>query len=256
MRFDNLTREKMWARQQIAAPDVDYAVWERGKQRLSRMPELNPACTFVVDVYRGRYAYASPGFADLFGYDRHKIATLENQGDYLESRIHPDDLSQLHRLQVELGQFIYTLPAGRRNDYCNIYSFRMRNAKQQYVRVTSRHRVLEQDRNGKAWLIIGQTDMAPDQREQGPVHCTVMNHRNGELFSPASLTASAVCLTQRETEVLQLIRNGFLSKEIAGKLCISIHTVNIHRQNLLRKLGAQNAMEAVSRGIETGVLTR
>lgn len=29
MGFDNLTRERMWARQQIPAADVDYAVWER-----------------------------------------------------------------------------------------------------------------------------------------------------------------------------------------------------------------------------------
>lgn len=213
-----------------------------------------PHLSFVVDVYQCRYAFASSGFADLFGYDPHKLATLEHRGDYLESRIHPDDLVQLHALQVELGKFIYGLPPGQRNGYCNIYSFRMRNAKQQYVRVTSRHQVLEQDRNGKAWLIIGKMDIAPNQQEHGPVHCTVMHLKSGELFSPARLTAPSICLTQRETEILQLIRNGFLSKEIAGKLCISIHTVNIHRQNLLRKLGAQNAIEAVSRGIETGIL--
>ena len=45
-------------------------------------------------------------FVDLLGYDRHKIETLERQGDYLESRIHPDDRAQLAALQVTLSQFI------------------------------------------------------------------------------------------------------------------------------------------------------
>lgn len=48
---------------------------------------------------------------------------------------------------------------------------------------------------------------------------------------------------------------GLLSKEIADKLCISIHTVNIHRQNLLRKLGVQNSIEAIRLGQETGLLS-
>ena len=45
-----------------------------------------------------------------WGYDRHKIETLEKQGDYLESRIHPHDRSQLEDLQVRLGKFIYNQP--------------------------------------------------------------------------------------------------------------------------------------------------
>lgn len=62
-------------------------------------------------------------------------------------------------------------------------------------------------------------------------------------------------LTGREMEILRLIQRGFLSKEIADKLCISIHTVHIHRQNLLRKLGVQNSLEAIRLGQESGLLS-
>ena len=60
---------------------------------------------------------------------------------------------------------------------------------------------------------------------------------------------------RREMEILRLIQRGFLSKEIADKLCISIHTVHIHRQNLLRKLGVQNSLEAIRLGQESGLLS-
>ena len=42
-------------------------------------------------------------------------------------------------------------------------------------------------------------------------------------------------LTDRESEVLLAVAQGLASKEIADKLCISIHTVNTHRKNITRK---------------------
>lgn len=248
-----ISREEMWAKQRISPTDIDYEVWEQDKSMLQQLSKVSRNCTFVVDVFRCRYAYASPNFVDLLGYDARKIATLERQGDYLESRIHPDDREQLAALQIKLSQFIYSLPAEQRNDYSNIYSFRILNARQQYVRVNSKHQVLEQDRRGKAWLIIGNMDISPDQKETDKVGCTVLNLKNGEMFSPISLTPPAN-LTIREIEILRLIHEGLLSKEIAERLCISIHTVNIHRQNLLRKLGVQNAIEAIRKGQAHGLL--
>lgn len=254
MKSTSPTREQMWAKQHLSATDIDYTTWKRDKATLHQLSQYTRNCTFVVDVYKCHYAYASPHFVDLLGYDSYKIATLEKQGDYLESRIHPDDRSQLEDLQVRLGQFIYKQPFEERNDYCNIYSFRILNARQQYIRVNSKHQVLKQDRSGKAWLIIGNMNIAPRQYESGQVDCTVLNLKTGEMFSPDSLSAPQVHLTQRETEILQLIQQGLLSKEIANKLCISIHTVHIHRQNLLRKLGVQNSIEAINAGLDSGLL--
>ena len=131
----------------------------------------------------------------------------------------------------------------------------MLNARQQYIRVTSRHQVLEQDRNGKAWLIIGNMDISPNQRDFETVDCTVLNLKNGKIFSPSLLPLPSINLTNREIEILRLIQKGLLSKEIADKLCISIHTVNIHRQNLLHKLGVQNSIEAIRLGQEIGLLS-
>ena len=51
-------------------------------------------------------------------------------------------------------------------------------------------------------------------------------------------------LSDREKEVLQLIEQGKMSKEISEALSISIHTVSRHRQNILSKLCASNSVEA------------
>lgn len=108
MSVTDVTREELWAKQHLSCKNIDYAVWERDKSMLRKLSRINGGCSFVVDVYKGCYAYASTGFVDWLGYDRHKIETLEKQGDYLESRIHPHDRSLLEDLQVRLGSSFIT----------------------------------------------------------------------------------------------------------------------------------------------------
>lgn len=44
-------------------------------------------------------------------------------------------------------------------------------------------------------------------------------------------------LTEREKNIVRLVALGLSSMEIADKLFLSIHTINTHRKNILRKLG-------------------
>jgi DNA-binding NarL/FixJ family response regulator len=65
-------------------------------------------------------------------------------------------------------------------------------------------------------------------------------------------------LTLREAEVLQLIAEGLANKQIAGELCISIKTVEKHRQQVMNKLNIHDiaglTRYAISKGvIESGV---
>ena len=44
-------------------------------------------------------------------------------------------------------------------------------------------------------------------------------------------------LGTREEQVLRLIADGYSSKEIARKLLIAPSTVEVHRRNIMRKIG-------------------
>jgi len=52
-------------------------------------------------------------------------------------------------------------------------------------------------------------------------------------------------LSRREREVLELLSAGCSNKEIARRLAISPRTVEIHRGNMMTKLGAGHAADAV-----------
>jgi DNA-binding NarL/FixJ family response regulator len=63
-------------------------------------------------------------------------------------------------------------------------------------------------------------------------------------------------LTSRESEVLQLIAEGKPNKQIAAELCISIKTVEKHRQQVMNKLHIHDVAGltryAISKGIVEG----
>ena len=53
-------------------------------------------------------------------------------------------------------------------------------------------------------------------------------------------------LSEREIEIVQLIKNGLSSKEISIKLDISLKTVEVHRHNILKKLKLKNSASLVN----------
>jgi len=53
-------------------------------------------------------------------------------------------------------------------------------------------------------------------------------------------------LSRREIDIIQLIKQGLSSKEIALKLDISLKTVEVHRYNILKKLKLKNTAALVN----------
>jgi DNA-binding NarL/FixJ family response regulator len=61
-------------------------------------------------------------------------------------------------------------------------------------------------------------------------------------------------LTSRQREILQLIAEGFSSKEIAQKLGLSINTIEVHRANLMDRLNIHDIAGLVRYAIQTGII--
>jgi len=62
------------------------------------------------------------------------------------------------------------------------------------------------------------------------------------------------CLTTREAEVLQLIAEGYANKQIAAELCISIKTVEKHRQQVMNKLNIHDVAGLTRHAIAKGII--
>ena len=67
--------------------------------------------------------------------------------------------------------------------------------------------------------------------------------------------ASNMRLGDREEQVLKLIADGFSSKEIARELNISTSTVDVHRRNIMRKIGLHKVADLTRYAIRNQIIS-
>ena len=65
-------------------------------------------------------------------------------------------------------------------------------------------------------------------------------HPTGHSMSPSEIKREKPLLSNRELEVMALIVQGYINKEIADKLNIGLTTVITHRKNIMEKLGIKS----------------
>ena len=65
-------------------------------------------------------------------------------------------------------------------------------------------------------------------------------HHDGHNLPPMPQVLQQKILTDREIEVMSLIAQGFINKEIADRLHIGLSTVITHRKNIMDKLGMKS----------------
>ena len=74
-----------------------------------------------------------------------------------------------------------------------------------------------------------------------------INDNNIKDKFPLMVNGNNQFITKREKEILQLIANGYSTKQIASKLNISYHTVVTHRKNIISKFQVQNTAELITK---------
>ena len=245
--MEDLQKEhiRLLSLQRFDEADLDYSLLEYHKQMLSHLAKVSNSGITVFDMSKRKHVYTSFNFGGIFGDCKEGI----------DERVHPDDLCPLVKNGIAALKFLH---ANKENlqDYKMISEFRIRNAIGQYVRVVEQYTLLEKDKSGNAWLSLSVLDLSPDQSSFKTVRGHILNVKENKFFSIENLSSKKTSdLTTREIAVLQLIKEGLLSKEISEQLFISVHTVNTHRQRILEKLDVNNSMEAVKYASALGLIS-
>jgi two-component system response regulator NreC len=80
------------------------------------------------------------------------------------------------------------------------------------------------------------------------ISATVLEDYQQQAVDPIDL------LTAREREVLQLLAEGKVAKEIATALDVSVYTVDAHRGRIMKKLGLHSSTEIVRFAMRRGLI--
>jgi len=62
-----------------------------------------------------------------------------------------------------------------------------------------------------------------------------------------------ITLSGREREILQLVAEGFTNKKISIRLHIALGTVQVHRSNIMRKLGVHKQADLIRYALKEGI---
>ncbi len=239
-------------RQLFIPEDLDYRILDRNIELLGKLNIIENSAISIFDLYQNKHIYLSPRFETIFGFCINKAHKEGNE--YFDKKVHPNDALDAMKIASYFFNTALALPSKERKNYKLINDYRIKNGEGKYIRVIEQFQALELDKHGNIWLALCVMDLSPNQDISLPLQNKVLNFKTGELFHFPG-TSKKVNLSDREKEILGLISEGLISKEIAGNLFISVHTVNTHRQKILEKLNVTNSIEAIKLSKEYGLIS-
>ena len=229
------------------------AAIEQAKQIAVLYSRMENGLSVLSDM-RARKSYIYYGaIAEQLGLDIMETEIKSIWEDQLLKRVHPEDLQKKYRLEFQFFQLINTVDIDQRSDYELMTKLRIRNKEGKYVLLKHRLLYVCSSDDGSIWLALCLYNLIYDHPEFSIPQGVIVNSRSGAVVAYDQQHFTDL-LSAREREVLQLIKHGKRSKDIADKLSLSINTVNRHRQNIFQKLGVTNAFEACMVAESIGVL--
>ncbi|MCD7899763.1 MAG: LuxR C-terminal-related transcriptional regulator [Bacteroides sp.] len=225
------------------ASEGDKLYVEKSKPHWEQLASMVNSLVLVFDVHKNTFIYVSGDYLQPYGIDSADLI-IKGHIPVLEI-IHPEDLRYGFLIREKLYATLTSFHPDKIKEYKATHEFRVKNLKGEWVRVIEQEQVIETDEHGNIWLLLSVVDIDASY-DMESVRSHLYNHMTGDqLFFDLSDILNEP-LTEREWEVLHMMHKGLLSKEIAHKLNVSIHTINTHRQHILRKLGANNTVEALN----------
>lgn len=136
------------------------------------------------------------------------------------------------------------------------YDVRYKKKNGEYARILYQGVIIEYDENGRLLRSLGvHTDITYLKQEGKPLLSFI--GMDGEpsyidVESKNIFIESKEELTAREKQILHLLIEGKLSKEISIIIDISKQTVDTHRKNMLHKNNLSNTSELIGKAIRYG----
>lgn len=240
--------EKAFSQQHFDIARLSQFTIDECRSLIRSLTEVNNGCSVLSDLAADKSYFSIGSFGDFLGLSAEDLSqeVIDSvDEDCIYRHIHPEDLVDKRMLELHFFRFLWDLPAEERLKCRSNCSIRMMNASGKYKYIVNQTQILRNSPCGNMWLALCQYDLSPEQSEQTSINPRITNNETGKVIALSLTEERSTILSCREKEILSLVKDGLLSKEISIKLGISINTVNRHRQNILRKLSVNNSFEAV-----------
>lgn len=257
--MDILRKElnEIYSSQALDREHLDRARLDDLRATVRGMADISGGCCVITDasndtchVYGGSLARMM-GWAE--GNAMYRVLDSSDE-DFIYNCLHPEDLPEKRLLEYEFFKRVDNLSGPEKIEFKATCRIRIKDRSGRYVWVNNSTQILQPSLLGKIWLILCTYELASDQSAADNIAPCIRNSTTGEITVLSFRDRKSRILSQREKEILALIKDGKSSKMIADELNISINTVNRHRQNILEKLSVANSFEAIAAAESMGLL--
>ncbi|MDN3657471.1 LuxR C-terminal-related transcriptional regulator [Ferruginibacter paludis] len=206
---------------------------------------------FILNHNTLSFEYVCKEIKSVMGFD-----PAEFNVGFMNSRLHPNDFTWFLSLGEKLVNFFSSIPLEKLKKYKVRYDVRYRKKDGTYARILYQGLMLEHDENGGILRTLAVHTDITYLKQDGKPTLSFIGLDGEPSFVDVGLQNKFIErrdeLTMREKEVLHLLIEGKLSKEIGDILNISKQTVDTHRKNMLRRNKLTNTSELIGKAIRYG----
>ena len=209
----------------------------------------------LLDFYEYRHLHAE-GYEKYFGWPD-DLMTAEK----ILEIVHPDDREAFGTLYSLVLQGLQQMPIPVREIGHFCISYRIRRMDGNYVKILETNSIVASDPNANIPLIclsqmsnIGHLDRSQKVEYYFRLFsdCDESIGAMTEILGRYSPVVNV--FTETDIRILQLIRQGLTSREIAETLFLSRHAIDKRRKKMLKKTGCANSAQLIKRGQDLGFI--
>lgn len=209
--------------------------------------KINSGYSCVFNWHYMQYVFMGSSVKNILGYPSDVF--LENGANFALSIIHPEDMLHLRKLHLAIFNYYYSIPVAQRIKLRFSYNLRVKTANNDYIHILRQSTFTEFTVEGKPTIeYINSTDITGFKYDNS-INLTIHQLSDSGTYIlcyEQEFPETYTNLTEREVQVLELVRLGYTTKEIACHLYLAIETVKSHRKHIIAKTGAYNMAGAIN----------
>ena len=228
----------------------DNLYFEKRSALLKSLNYHSREIIYISDVAKKSNIFCSQAVEKILGWTQKDF--LDGGWAFSVSLTHPDDAEMITE------HFIKEMELRKKEKFIHdhkpiIYEYRKRHKNGTFLKMYSESILIERDLDQNPKFLMTFSRVASDEQKNNVQDKDAFDLSIKKELDKILLTGKTknkfnpVQLSQREKEILQLVRDGLSTKEIADILCIKITSVNSYRKNLMIKVNAKNTAELVQK---------
>ena len=208
---------------------------------------LRNSALAIKDIKRMYYSCIMGDVEKVCGWS--KEIFLKGGVDFFVSLIPPAELRGVEDMTRLISQYVVTLNEEMGKNFRAIFDYKLTRSDGTVCRIIQESMALKRDAKGNIlFFLVLVSDISSLKRDHRQ-HLRLTNGIENLLYEVDNKTRETRQLdsiSKRELEIIRLLGQNLNSQTIAERLFISPHTVNTHRQKMLKKFGMTDTMELIN----------